>query len=69
MLSLTIKNGKKVLYKGQGEGVVDIILAISQWSRDDDFYIAVRRAVFLMEEDEWHASKSVRDMKKELEIL
>lgn len=48
---------------------MDIILAISQWSRDDDFYIAVRRAVFLMEEDEWHDSKSVRDMKKELEIL
>ena len=69
MLSLTIKNGKKVLYKGQGEGVVDIILAISQWSRDDDFYIAVRRAVFLMEEYELHDNASVLDIKKELEIL
>ena len=50
MLSLTIKDGKKVIYRGEGEGVVDIILAISQESLNEDFYRTVKRAVFLMEE-------------------
>ncbi len=44
MLSLTIKDGKKVIYRGKGEGVVDIIAAIADESINDNFYLIVRRA-------------------------
>ena len=69
MLSLTIKDGKKVIYRGEGEGVVDIILAISQESLNEDFYRTVKRAVFLMEEKDLPDAEGVREIKRELGIL
>lgn len=69
MLSLIIKDGKKAIYSGKGEGVVDIIAAISDESRDDRFYLIVRRAVLLMEEENLPDTKFIDDMKHECGIL
>lgn len=69
MLSLIIKDGKKVIYRGKGEGAFDIILAISEESRNDDFYMTVKRAVFLMEENDLPDTEGVREIKRELGIL
>ena len=69
MLSLTIRNDKKVIYRGKGEGVVDIIAAMADESLDDKFYIIVRRAVLLMEEENLPDTKFIDDMKHECGIL
>ena len=69
MLSLTIKDGKKVIYKGKGEGVVDIIAAIADESQNNDFYLMVRRAVMLMEEQDLPDTEFIKDLKYECGML
>lgn len=63
MLSLTIRNDKKVIYRGKGEGIVDIIVAIAGESLNDDFYMTVRRAVMLMEEKDLPDTKFMNELK------
>lgn len=69
MLSLTIRNDKKVIYRGKGEGVVDIIAAIAAESQYDDFYLIVRRAVMLMEEKDLLDTEFVREMKRQCVMI
>ncbi len=69
MLSLTIKDGKKVIYRGKGEGVVDVIAAMADESRDDKFYLIVRRAVLLMEEENLPDTKFIDDLKHQCGML
>ncbi len=69
MFSLTIRDDKKVIYRGKGEGVVDIIAAIAGESRDDKFYLIVRRAVMLMEEQDLPDTEFINDLKYKCGML
>ena len=69
MLSLIIRNDKKVIYRGKGEGVVDIIAAIADESRDDKFYLIVRRAVLIMEEEDLPDTEFINDLKYKCGML
>ena len=69
ILSLTIRNDKKAIYRGKWEGVVDIIAAIADESRDDKFYLIVRRAVLLRKEETLPDINFIDDMKNACGIL
>ena len=48
MLSMTIKDGDKIIYEAEGDAVMDVLLAFAMYSRDEDFDRAVCKAAFIL---------------------
>ena len=48
MLTMTIKDGDKIIYEERGDAIMDVLLAFSMYSRDEDFDCAVRKAAYLL---------------------
>ena len=42
MLNITIKEEDKTIYSAEGDGIMDVLLALALYSRDEDFDRAVR---------------------------
>ena len=64
MLSMTIKDGDKIIYEGEGDAIIDVLLAFAMYSRDEDFDRAVRRAAYLLYPPKYPSEATLKDMKE-----
>lgn len=62
MLSLTFKDGEKVLFILKGRGIYDLILQLSEVSVDYTFYREVERSISAKIERDFDASRVVKKM-------
>lgn len=64
MLTITIKEEDKTIYEAEGDGVLDVLLAFSMYSRDEDFDRAVRRAAYLLHPPKYPSQAMMEEMKE-----
>ena len=64
MLSMTIKDGDKIIYEAEGDAIMDVLLAFSMYSRDEDFDRAIRRAAYLLHPPEYPSEAMLEEMKE-----
>ena len=64
MLSMTIKDGDKIIYEAEGDGVTDVLLAFAMYSRDEDFDRAIRRAAYLLHPPKYPSEAMLEEMKE-----
>ena len=64
MLSMTIKDGDKIIYEASGDAIMDVLLAFAMYSRDEDFDRAVRRAAYLLHPFKFPSKAMLEDMKE-----
>ena len=64
MLSMTIKDGDKIIYEAEGDGVTDVLLAFAMYSRDEDFDRAIRRAAYLLHPPKYPSEATLEEMKE-----
>lgn len=64
MLSMTIKDGEKIIYEAEGDAIMDVLLAFAMYSRDEDFNRAVRRAAYLLHPPKYPSEATMEDMKE-----
>ena len=64
MLSMTIKDGDKTIYEAEGDAIMDVLLAFSMYSCDEDFDRAVRRAAYLLHPPKYPSEATLEDMKE-----
>ena len=64
MLNITIKEEDKTIYSAEGDGIMDVLLALALYSRDEDFDRAVRRAAFLLHPPEYPSEGMLEEMRE-----
>ena len=64
MLTMTIKDCDKVICEAEGDAIMDVLLALAIYSRDEDFDRAVRRAAYLLHPSKYASRAILEDMKK-----
>lgn len=64
MLSMTIKDGEKIIYEAEDDEITDVLLAFSMYSRDEDFDRAIRRAAYLLHPPKYPSKAILEDMRK-----
>ena len=64
MLSMTIKDGDKIIYEAGGDAIMDVLLAFEMYLRDEDFDHAIRRAAYLLHPPEYPSEAMLEDMKE-----
>ena len=64
MLSMTIKDGDKIIYEAEGDAIMDVLLAFAMYSRDEEFDRAVRRSAYLLHPPKYPSKAMLEDMKK-----
>ena len=64
MLSMTIKDNDKIIYAAEGNAIMDVLLAFSMYSRDEDFNRAIRRAAYLLHPPKYPSESTMEDMKE-----
>lgn len=64
MLTITIKDNDRTIYAAEGDGIMDVLLAFSLYSRNEDFDRAVRRAAFLMHPPENPSPELLEEMRE-----
>ena len=64
MLSMTIKEGDKIIYEAEGDAVMDVLLAFAMYSRDEDFDCAIRRAAYLLHPPKYPSELMLEEMRE-----
>lgn len=64
MLSMTIKDDDRIIYEAEGEAIMDVLLAFSMYSRDEDFDRTIRRAAFLLHPPENPSPELMEEMRE-----
>ena len=64
MLSMTIKDGDKIIYEAEGDAIMDVMLAFSLYSRNEDFDRTIRRAAFLLRPPENPSPELLEEMRE-----
>ena len=63
MLSMTIKDDDKTIYAAEGDAIMDVLLAFSMYSHDEDFDRTIRRAAYLLNPPKYPPESAMEDMK------
>ena len=63
MLSMTIKDDDKTIYAAEGDAIMDVLLAFSMYSRDEDFDRVIRRAAYLLNPPEFPSKEMLQEMR------
>ena len=64
MLTITIKENDKTIYEAEGDSVMDVLLAFSLYSRNEDFERTIRRAAFLLHPPENPSPELLEEMRE-----
>ena len=64
MLSMTIKDDDKTIYAAEGDAIMDVLLAFSMYSRDEDFDRVIRRAAYLLNPPEFPSKEMLQEMRE-----
>lgn len=63
MLTVTIKEDDKTIYVAEGDGVMDVLIAFSMYSRDEAFDRVIRRAAYLLNPPEFPSKEMLQEMR------